>query len=196
MANYNYLNQDIVATALIQPYDNDSFYNPVTNHHTGFAADGTHYTNGVQDVGPVFASWYTEYASPNTGLPQPQRGDQAAFPTYGIILLSPEALTILDESSPVPQANELKLWMLFALADNFMMTNNFDAGLQGFTPSGLAYADGIISIIYTPDSGNFDNGPGTTPPVSPPYSSITHMIVSIDFATDGAYLDVGILPVS
>jgi|SRR5579863_2019162 len=196
MAAYNYLNQDIVATALLQPYDNDSFYNPTINNHTGFAADGTHYTNGVQDAGPVFASWYLEFASPNTGLPQPQRGSTAVFPTYGVILLSPVAMTILDQSSPVPKADELKMWMEFALADTYMMANNFNNSPQGFTPSGLSYADGVISIIYTPDSGNLDNGPGTLPPVSPPYSSITHMVVSIDFTTDGAYLDVGILPIS
>lgn len=71
MANvpYDYIDQDIVSTALILPFDDDSFYNPTANVHTGFAADGTHYTAGVQDSGPVFASWYTEFnPNPNSVL--------------------------------------------------------------------------------------------------------------------------------
>lgn len=180
---YDYLAQSITATALIQPFDNDSFYNPVYNLHTGYAADGTHYTNGVQDAGPVYSSWYLEYGTSG----DPYRGDQAAFPTYGLILLSPASMVILDEGTPVPQASQLKLWMQFLLADSNMFANNFNDSLQGFTPSGLNYADGIISIVYTPDSGNVD----TFPPASPP-SSGTHMVVSIDFTMDSAYLDVGI----
>jgi len=200
MANYDYIDQNIVASALIQAYNNDSFYNPVANSHTGFAADGTHYTAGVQDLtgsplGPIFASWYLEFFTPNSSPPVPQRGDLATFPSYGLILLSPAAMTILDESSPVPQANELKVWMQFALADGFMMSDNYvnnlsppQSAIQGFTPSGLSYADGVISIIYTPDDGN-------QPPTSPPQSgnsSQTHMVVSIDFSQDLAYLDVGL----
>jgi len=178
---YNYLNQDIVATTLIQSYDNDSFYNPTINNHTGFAADGTHYTNGVQDAGPIYASWFTEYGTPGDLY----RDDQGPFPAYGLILLSPVSMVILDQSTPVPQANELKLWMQFLLADNYMLGNNFDGSLQGFTPSGLSYADGIISVTYKPDDGNMDS-------TSPPVSSNTHMVVSLDFSADQAYLDVGV----
>jgi hypothetical protein len=207
--NYDYLDQNIVATCLIQAYNNDSFYNPTTNNHSGFAADGTYYLNGVQQLGagsppgPIYASWYTELASPlipATG-PQPPRDDQAAFPTYGIILLSPVAMTILDESTPVPQANELKMWMQFALADGYMMTDNYVSALnppllaiQGFTPSGLSYADGIISITYTPDSGNQPPALAGSPvPLPQPGdSTLSHMVVSIDFSQDAAYLDVAL----
>ncbi len=190
MATYDFIDQDIVGTALIQPFNNDSFFNPTTNHHYGFAADGTHYTDGVQDLAgsppsPIYASWFSEAAGP-------YRGDRQAFPQYGLILLSPVSMVILDESTPVPNANELALWMHFLLGDTFMMTNNFTdtagdgtGSLQGFTPIGLSYADGIISIIYKPDDGNVDTS-------TPPVASNTHMIVSIDFSQDSAYLDVAV----
>jgi len=206
-ANYDYLDQNIVATCLIQAYNNDSFYNPAANFHTGFAADGTFYLSGVQQVGagsppgPIYASWYLELAHPTASGPEPSRDASATFPAYGIILLSPVAMTILDESTPVPQANQLKMWMQFALADAYMMTNNYVSALsppqlaiQGFTPSGLSYADGIISITYTPDSGN--QPPvlsGTPDPIPQPGDSAqSHMVVSIDFSQDAAYVDVAL----
>jgi hypothetical protein len=206
MANYNYLTQNIVATCLIQAYNNDSFYLPTVNNHSGFAADGTFYLNGVQQLAgsppsPIYASWYTEFSVPTASGPTPSRDDQAAFPAYGVILLSPVALTILDESTPVPQANELKMWMQFALADNYMMTDNYVSDLnppllaiQGFTPSALSYADGIISITYTPDSGNQPPALAGTPDPQPQPGDSTqsHMVVSIDFSQDAAYLDVAL----
>lgn len=190
MADYDFLDQSIVATASIQPFNNDSFYNPTLNNHNGFAADGTHYTNGVQDLAgsppaPTFASWYLEAAGAF-------RGGSAVFPTFGLILLSKVSLVILDESTPVPNANQLTLWMQAVLADNYGLTNNFTdilgdgtGALQGFTPTGLSYADGIISVIYKPDDGNVDT-------LSPPVSSNSHMVVSFDFSTDQIYLDVAL----
>jgi hypothetical protein len=214
MANYDYLDQNIVATTLIQAYNNDSFYNPTTNNHYGFAADGTLYLNGIQQLvgspptNPIYASWYLELANPSvcavTQGPQPSRDFQAAFPAYGLILLSPVAMTIVEQSTPVPQADQLRMWMTFGLADQYMMSNNYAAFLptpalavQGFTPSGLSYADGIISIIYTPDAGNqapaiIDGSPPAPGiPVSGD-SSQSHMVVNIDFAQDLAYLDVAL----
>jgi hypothetical protein len=165
---YDFIDQDIVSTELINPLDMDSFYNPTTQGHTGFAADGIHYTAGVQDPGPIFASWYTEY-DPNTF--NPYRGNQAAFPAAGLILLSKVSLTILNETE-----NTIPLWMQFLLNDEFMLANNFNQGLDGWTPNGLSYADGIVSVLYTPDAGNV--------------TIVSPMIVSIDFGQDLAYLDV------
>lgn len=204
MADYDYLDQNIVATCLIQAYNNDSFYNPTTNSHSGFAYDGAFYINGVRQLAgsppsPIYASWYTEFSIPTASGPGPSRNDLAKFPAYGIILLSPVAMTILDGSTPVSQANELKMWMQFALADEYMMTDNYatylptpSMAIQGFTPSGLSYADGIISIIYTPDAGN--QPPALSPPGEPQSgdSSQSHMVVSIDFSQDLAYLDVAL----
>jgi hypothetical protein len=147
---YNYLNIDTVASLDLQPKTNDGFYFPVANNHTGFSFDGTHYTNGVQDIGPVYASWYTEFAN----SPNPYRGSTAAFPTYGLVLLSLASLVILDQSVPVTQASELPMWMQFLLADGFALSDNYNGSLQGFSPQGLTYADGVISIIFSPDAGN------------------------------------------
>ena len=155
---YDFIDQNIVATCLIQPHDNDSFYNPIPLLHTGFAFTGNHYTLGVQDGmaspwvangGNLHATWWIE------GMPGNQfRGDQQDFPTYGLVLLSPVSMVILDQSTPVSVATALPLWMQFLLADTNALANDFNGAIQGFTPSSVCYADGIISVTYTPDSGN------------------------------------------
>lgn len=155
---YDFIDQNIVATCLIQPHDNDSFYNPIPNLHTGFAFNGFHYTLGVQDGnaspwvsngGNIQATWWTEAQSGN-----PFRGDQQNFPTYGLVLLSPVSLVILDQSTPVAEATALPLWMQFLLADQNALANDFDGAVQGFLPASVCYADGIISVTYSPDAGN------------------------------------------
>jgi hypothetical protein len=155
---YDYIDQNILATTLIQPHDDDSFYNPVRNLHTGFAFDGNHYTLGVVDGptspwvtngGNLQATWWSEAQFGN-----PYRGDQQNFPTYGLVLLSPVSLVILDQAIPVAVATALPLWMQFLLADNNALGNNFNGSIQGFTPSSVCYADGIISVTCVPDAGN------------------------------------------
>jgi hypothetical protein len=184
MANvpYNYINQPIVATALIQLSDSDSFYLPEENGHTGFAFNGVYYNAGYQGSPPQTASWYTEGAGP-------YRGPSAPFPSYGLILLGRANLTILDESTPA-----LSLWMTFLLNDNLLLTDNYaldnpnysPPSLIGYTPSGLAYANGVISVIYSPDAGAEDIGD------SPPGGSASTMVVNIDFSSDSAFLDVAV----
>lgn len=159
---YDYLDQDIQATALIQVRDDDSFYNPLLGHN-GFAYDGTRYTSGVQDAGPVYASWYSEATGP-------YRGGSATFPKYGLILLSKVALTILDESTTA-----LTLWMQFLLNDTYAMTNNYSGGTVGFSPKSLSYADGVLSVTYLPDEGS---------------TVSSKMVVTFDFTQDKTYLDV------
>lgn len=180
---YNYISQPVVATALVQIADSDSFYFPESSGHTGFAFNGSHYTNGVEDLSPpVVASWYAE----GEGL---YRGSSAPFPSYGLILLGRASLTILDEST-----RALNLWMTFLLgnslllADNFALNNpNYPADAPiGFTPSGLAYANGVISVVYNPDPGAEDIG------LSPPSGKASTLVVNIDFSTDSAYLDVAV----
>jgi hypothetical protein len=155
---YDFIDQNIVATCLIQPHDNDSFYNPTPTKHTGFAFNGFHYTLGVQDGmaspwvangGNLQATWWTEAQSGN-----PFRGDQQDFPTYGLVLLSTVSMVILDQSIPVAEATALPLWMQFLLGDTNALANDFNGAIQGFTPSSVCYADGIISVTYYPDSGN------------------------------------------
>jgi hypothetical protein len=108
----------------------------------------------VQDTSSTFAgnlqaSWWTEAQVGN-----PYRGDQQNFPTYGLVLLSPVSLAVLDQSVPVSVATALPLWMQFLLGDANALANNFNGATQGFLPSGVCYADGIISVTYSPDAGN------------------------------------------
>lgn len=194
---YDFIDQNILASCLIQPHDDDSFYNPVRNLHTGYAFNGQHYTLGVQDTGSTFAgnlqaSWWTE----TNNL---YRGDQQDFPTYGLVLLSPVSLVILDQGTPVSVATALPLWMQFVLGDYNALANDFNGAIQGFTPSAVCYADGIVSVTYVPDSGNQASySPGHSP-VFPPYPSpyptigvTSHMVVNIDFTQDSCYLDVAV----
>src|SRR5271167_3672064 len=145
---YNFIDQNIVSSCLIQSHTDDSFYNPVVNQHTGFAFDGGYYSMGVLDTSHTKASWFTEFGS------NPFRGEQAPFPTFGVALLSPVSLVILDQTKAVAHAEDLPLWMQFILGDNNALANNFDGAVQGFLPTTVIYTDGIISVTYTPDSGN------------------------------------------
>jgi hypothetical protein len=160
-----YINQEIIATCLIQTSDIDSFYNPSALSHIGFASDGFYYTNGTKDSTRQ-ASWFTE-------APGSYRGTTAAFPAAGLILLSKTSLTILDETTA-----SLNMWMQFILQNSYFFTNNFNGGTLGFTPTGLSYADGIISVTYAPNPGSVD--------------VTTSMVVSLDFSQDKAYLDVSV----
>lgn len=153
---YDYLDQAIRASCLIEPKDIDSFYNPDTMNHTGFAWDGTLYQNGVQVHGPVYASWFTE----SFGA---YRGDSTTFPQAGLVLVSHVAVSILDETT-----SALTLWMQFLLQNNirnplasppvlpgsYALADNWNSELNGWIPSGCVYADGVLSIVYSPDYGN------------------------------------------
>jgi hypothetical protein len=176
MAAYDYIDQSIVATCLIAPKDIDSFYNPTTQGHTGFAWDGQKYLNGVLVSGPVFASWYTEGTSA-------YRGELLTFPQSGLVLLSKVACTILDSSTL-----DLSLWMQFLMENTYALADDFNAALNGWRPSGLAYADGILSIIYAPDTGNQLGAYNSTNNIG------SNLIVSMDFAQDRVYLDVALNP--
>lgn len=160
MANYDFIDQNIVSSCLVQGRTDDSFYFPNlgSNRHTGFAFDGNHYTLGVLDGltspwytngGNLQATWWSEAQAGN-----PYRSDQQNFPTYGLVLLSPVSLVILDQATLVSVATSLPLWMQFLLSDDFAFANNFNGAIQGFLPSSVCYADGIISVTYSPDAGN------------------------------------------
>lgn len=181
---YDYLDQNIVASILIQPHDDDSFYSPDTLGHTGYARDGNWYADGAVDGSVPQATWYTEFLT----APNQFRGSSAPFPKYGLALLSPVSLVILDESTPTADPQQLPLWMQFVLGDKYALTNNYNGSLQGFTPSGLTYADGVLSVIYVPDLGN--GAPGSPPLPSDPAQSL--MVVNIDFVQDQVYLDVAL----
>lgn len=178
MAAYDYLDQVIVASALIQPHDDDSFYNPTFNGHNGYAADGTFYQSGNPVLGHRSASWFAEDSGP-------YRGDGASFPLYGLILLSPVSMVILDAGTPTLNPQSLALWMQFVLSDIYALANNWNGAVNGWTPAQVCYADGVISVTYIPDEGNESGG-------GPPASINSKMVVSMDFSQDKVYLDVAV----
>lgn len=190
---YDVIDQNIVSSCLIQGHTDDSFYFPSPNQHTGYAFDGVFYSLGSPVLGHQKASWFTEFNS-NPVF----RGNQAAFPMFGLVLLSPVALSIFNQGQVVTRASDLPLWMLFVLGDNNALTNNFNASIQGFTPKSVCYADGVISVTYTPDSGNQPDGfthPVLPPPFPASYPVVpiqSHMVVNIDFVRDFVYLDVAV----
>src|SRR5258708_1284371 len=106
---YNFIDQNIVSSCLIQSYTADSFYNPVVNQQTGFAFDGSYCSLGVIDPTHAKASWFTEFGTNSF------RGEQAPFPSFGVVLLSPVSLVILDQTKSVAHAEDLPLWMQFIL---------------------------------------------------------------------------------
>ena len=174
MANvpYDWIDQDIVASTVIQPLEIDSFYNPVSKNHTGYAFDGLYYENGMSSSPAVYASWFTEFLN----TPNPYRGSSAEFPNLGLILLSKVALTIIDQST-----GQLNLWMQFLIQNLFAFPDNFSSErypLIGYTPSKVTYADGLVSVTYLPDEGVI--------------SIKSPMVVTMDFVQDIVYLDVSV----
>lgn len=172
---YNFLSQPMTSSLLVQSNEGDGFFFPQTNGHNGFAANGFHYTNGVRDSSPPStASWFSEG-------PGPYRGTGTAFPTQALVLLGRASMAILDETTTA-----LNLWMLFLLSDGLALTDNFALGnltfssppdyLIGFTPSGLAYANGKLTVVFSLDPGSS--------------SILSTLSVTISFTDDTVYLDV------
>lgn len=191
MAPYDYLNQSIQSSCLILPKDNDPFFNPVKLGHTGYAFDGQLYDGGVLVTssfgqGPYGAGTFGTGTFGPAGfftstLPSwflegqgAYRGSLATFPEAALVLLSPVALTILDETS-----FSLPIWMQFLLSDQYALANNFNNTLQGFRPVDVSYASGKITVQYVPDAGS---GVQST------------MGVTIDFTLDSVYLYVAETP--
>ena len=164
---YVFLDQNITSSCLIEQRDSESFFNPELLLHTGFAFDGFYYTAGVQALSPpIQASWATETQSLF-------RGPLQTFPTAGLILLSPAALSIFDASG-----HTLALWMGFLFADGFLLSDNYaQPTIIGFKPFSVQYANGIVSVTLTPDPGSVNQ---------------SNVIVNIDFCQNRAYSDTAL----
>jgi hypothetical protein len=160
-AAYNYLGQSAIYSELITPLDIDSFFNPVTNNHTGFAHDGFYYAAGVVNTSQV-SSWFTE-------TPSGTRGLSAAFPAQALVLVNRASLVILDATNPA-----LNLWMLFYLEDTFGFPNNFLNGTNSVTPSDITWANGVLTITSPADAGATVQAPN---------------MLTIDFTRDQIYID-------
>lgn len=108
-----HLEYDRVYRAFI--YDTDPGRNPgeawaepTLNNFTGYARDGTHYTNGVQDVGPVQAPWSAEVASVD-------RSSRSSFPTRSLIVITEFEIVLYDLDN---WPTNLDVWARFRFGDN------------------------------------------------------------------------------
>lgn len=164
---YNYIEQSVIASLSIAEKDDDSFYSPVLLSHTGFAADGYFYNQGVVNLTQQ-ASWFTE---PVSG----QRGPAAAFPSNVLVILSQASMSMLATVN-----EQIILWMLFYYLDQGALPNNFTTSTASFTPQSLAWGNGRLSLVSAADPGSSFNGP--------------YAVLTLDFVTDQAYIDCSLIP--
>lgn len=155
--------QEILGSAMFEAKISDGFFYPVECALTGFAYDGLLYQNGADasSGGAARASWYTE-------APGPWRGDRAAFPQRGVILLTDAGLSILDLDS------KWALWMSFLRGDTLAFTHNALGTIAGFVPQEVTYANGRVMVALAPDPGSDFKSPTT---------------LVFDFVQDAVYMD-------
>jgi len=158
--SYSYLNQPVLASLLCFQLDNDSFFSPEANGHTGFAFDGCQYAGGVK--GTAQASWATEGQSVD-------RGPLATFPTAALILVSRASVAILDAT----QTNT-PLWMLFYLSDVYGYVDNVAGGEAGYLAKDVSWGNGTLTITMQPDAGALPQSP---------------TVLNISFVADGFSVD-------
>ena len=89
-------------TYTLTKYDssNDSFHNPDSMDHTGYAYDGLYYVSGKLLPGAAQASWFTEGSSS-------LRGNIAPFPASGYLIGSTNKWGIIES-----HGNNYNMWML------------------------------------------------------------------------------------
>lgn len=163
MASFDFIDESTISSCSILERNNDSFFNPTELGHNGFAFDGFYYNLGVRNTASV-ASWFSEPSSIT-------RGVQASFPTQGIALITQASLTILTQEN-----NELEMWMIFLIGDNYAVPGNWSGEAMGWSPISVSYENGIISVGYSPD-------PGST--------GINPFVCKIDFTQDSSYIEIG-----
>jgi len=128
--------QDAVLGAFFYDTAGEDWANPGTSLLTGFARDGTRYTGGAQDGGPVNAPWATEAFSVT-------RGTRDDFPEQVLIAWTANSLVIFDLTN-FPAS--LTMWMRFTVntsallrqsITNVTMINGTLAVSHNYSASGL-----------------------------------------------------------
>jgi hypothetical protein len=156
---YDYLDQPVLSSLIIQKQEMDSFFSPALLGHSGFSADGLYYVNGI--VNPQLqASWYTETAGT-------ERSSAQAFPDRTLVIASRASLALLS-------AVTMELWMLFYLGDDKALRYNPTGVQLSYTPSGLSWANGLLTLNLTADAGDSTQAP---------------YALTIDFTRDQVYAD-------
>jgi hypothetical protein len=85
--------------------DGEPWANPTLTNFSGFAKDGTKYTNGVQDIGPVQAPWAQEFTSGN-------RSARDDFPDEVLIVVTQEEVVLFDLDN---WPTTMGMWMRFEI---------------------------------------------------------------------------------
>lgn len=138
-----------------EPWSNPTSYPTFT----GYGRDGTHYTNGVQDAGPVRAPWSTEGVAGNA-----HRSTRVDFPELALIAVAANEVIIYDlDNFPM----SLSVWMRFQAAQStayFFMGRGISAIRDVRMKNGVLYC----AANYTPN-----------------YSAINGHLTVTDFKRDG-----------
>jgi hypothetical protein len=119
----------------------EAWANPTTTNLTGYAADGTRYTSGVQDPGPDYAPWYSEGASDD-------RSSVGPFPSKYMIAVTRLELVIYDLAN---YPTNLNVWMRFRMGTSTGGTYT----LIGRSPETLADAQMVngVLVVTTLENG-------------------------------------------
>ena len=161
----------VYCSCLIHAEPNDQFYNPAWGDSaklTGFGANGSYYTEGVEDENSK-ATWWTEALGGGDAV---TRGSGQPFPSTTLVLVTDESIALLD------QTDNLTMWMIFKKKHNnaYSDTFNLDAGAK-FIPSRVDYESGIVQVTFLPAEGS---------------TIVSPVALCIDFSQDFIYLDVSL----
>jgi hypothetical protein len=117
---------------------------PTTGGFTGFARDGTSYTAGVQDGGPIFAPWAAEAQGTH-------RSPRADFPIRSLIVIAQGTkgeLVIFDLDGFDGTVASLVVWMRFEMdASNFRFLGRSNLSLQH-----ASMRNGVLTVATQTDS--------------------------------------------
>lgn len=128
--------------------DGEYWHTPTLNFFTGYGRNGKHYTNGVEDAGPVWAPWATEAGSDHRSL-------RTDFPTKALIIWGRIDLVIFDLDSYDGTPNTLKVWMRFQIDDS---TANFKAlGRVAYSVRDAKMVNGTL-VVGTQHNGTENGG--------------------------------------
>lgn len=120
---------------------NEAWDNPTTTNFTGYARNGTRYTNGVQDPGPVYAPWYSEAAGSD-------RSSVGSFPQKYLIAVTRLELVIFDLGT---YPATLDVWMRFRRGETTGSSYTL-FGRQAETLANVRMVNGVL-IATTLENG-------------------------------------------
>lgn len=137
----------------------ERWHSPTSYSFTGYGRNGRHYTNGVEDPGPVYAPWYSE-------APGADRGTRGDFPTRALIVVAAEEICIFDLDTFDGSVSTLKLWMRFRYGNS---SNFYMIGRGNETIRDVKMRNGML--VLAQKNTSWENG----------------RLITIDFKGDDTY---------